>query len=443
MLIEGATFLCVRIHCFLTMSSQPPVLYSHAIECVLSFLSLRELGVAMRVSSLWLQASCRMTPLRATIVDEHSASPNYRQVVKSCCARHVSSIYSTTVRVTMTAAMLKTVARGCINLEQLQIVLNSMPRAIDELLFPRSLLHLSIALNSTLVLDGRGITSVLVQICTQAPRLEKLELALHELDPRVSFETLQSLPHLVNLTIDWRGDDDLFTDEQADAIRALPNLHQVMIGRSSPAVLRRLLRRPHELRWQRLNYRWSHLDDERADLLSCLPSQTTLHVYNCKESILKAFPLPNLLNLLLSAARGGDSDASQLLPAISVVLGSSTQLTTLQLIGYHFGDGDLTLLLGQTPELRSLSITMPRRLVSLACLAAKPCLCPKLQSLSLAQCDSLDASELFHIAALPSLQKLELRDSLSGPLDATMQSRLTPPSSLIPSLTQLNYRYAS
>ena len=343
----------------------------------------------------------------------------------------------------MSAEMLNTVAQGCVNLERLQIVLTSMPPTIAQPLFPRSLLHLIIALNSTLRLgaDGMWMTSVLSQICAQATRLEKLELALPDLDPRVSFEPLQSLRHLANLTINWRGEDSLLTDQQVDSLRALPNLHQVMVGRSTAGILRRLLRRPHDLRWQRLTHRWMRLDDERAELPSWLPSQTVLHVYGCGESILNAFPLPNLQDLVLSAAVYGPSDPSRLLPVIAAALQPSTQLTALHLIGYHFGDGDLALLLAHTLELRSLSITTPVRLVSLACFAANPCLCPKLQSLSLIQCDSLDASELLHLASLPALQELVLRDSLSGPLDVAMQSRLTPPSSLILTLTKLCYQY--
>ena len=117
--------------------------------------------------------------------------------------------------------------------------------------------------------------------------------------------------------------------------------------------------------------------------------------------------------ILGAAARDGDFDPSRLLPAIAAALQPSTQLTTLHVIGYHFGDGDLALLLGHTPELRSLSITTPVRLVSVACLSVNPCLCPKLQSLSLVQCDLLDASALLHFASLPELRELVLRDSRS------------------------------
>lgn len=161
--------------------------------------------------------------------------------------------------------------------------------------FPAQLRHLDICF--TRPVDAVQVNASIAAI-GHLLLLEELEIVVSTLDRRVSFATLVALPLLRSLRVWWQWDESELSKGQVDQLRSLPQLQEVNVKMSTPQ-LRRLLRQPHDLQWQKIRVPES-FDDETAALLPLLPSLTQINgVVTCARFDWLS-GLPNLTEVQLS-----------------------------------------------------------------------------------------------------------------------------------------------
>ena len=171
-------------------------------------------------------------------------------------------------------------------------------------------------------------------------------------------------------------------------------------------------------------------------MLPQLPSLTQIEQGTSCERFEWLRSLPNLTDVCLTSV-GEEAAAGR---ADSLVAGlqscAAIQILTLR----QFRDltpAHLAELLPRLPRLRELSL-ISVEIDSLAFLSQPP-LTSRLSSLVLNYCRRLQPAELRHVHSLRGLRSLELRLSLTAPLDADGQRPYTPPSILLPQLRAFSY----
>jgi len=301
-----------------------------------------------------------------------------------------------------------------------------LPPPERPLIFPAALRELNVHLPGPA--DAAQINACIATI-SRLPLLEELTVALQSVEQilQVSFAPLAASQQLRGLFIP-RAER---SDAQIDQLRALPHLQELNVRMSTP-LLRRLLRQPHDLRWQQISLPF-RLDDETATLLPQLPSLTRIDGRSTCDRFDWLRGLPSLTDVHLSF------DRPMRAAALVAGLQSCAQLRLLSLSGCReLTAAQLTDLLPRLPRLRELRLSfLP--IDSLAFLAQPP-LTSQLADLYLWSCEGLPPGELRHVHALLGLEKLELCLSFTVPLGAHDCALLTPPSILLPQLKEFVYQ---
>jgi hypothetical protein len=409
-------------------TTPPPIalLHRHALESVFAFLSLRELTFALSVSRDWTAAVRSMGRMELKI--RRPVSPLV-QLAQSTMSRHVGRIKL----LDLTDSTLAVLATRMAHLRELHCTL-ALPPSDEPLAFPAALRRLNI---DFVVLAGAIRFNAATAAIGRLPLLEELTIRLDELDPQFSFAPLAALPLLGRLEIirPRDGAELALSDAQVDQLRALPQLREVKMPMTT-ALLRRLLRQPHQLRWHQISLPVA-LDDEAAALLLQLPLRTSINaVAQCDHfDWLRGLPNLSFVSLSSGAAPG---DVRQLRVASMVAgLQHCTRIQTLMLCNPELTVAQLAELLPRLPQLRSLQLA-GLAIDSLSFLAQPP-LTNQLRSLSLMVCRRLPPAELHRVQALRALNALTVFHSFSAPVDQPSLALYWPPSAALPQLEKFSY----
>jgi hypothetical protein len=404
-------------------------LHRHALESVFAFLGLRQLAIALRVSRSWLAAVQSMRRLELQV--EWATAAPVGQMAHSAMGRHIGRLQCDD----LDADALALLAARLAHLRQLTCFLGlpdaDQPEAGQPIRFPASLRLLDIHFEH---LTDVQINAVIAAI-GRLPLLEELGIVMDALDRRMSFAPLAGLPLLRCLKVTSNEPQAEFGDAQVDQLRALPRLEKISILPSTP-VLRRLLRRPHDLQWRQLPLPYP-LDDEAAALLPQLPSLTAIYRSTSCSRFDWLRGLPNLtgIGLAVHSPMGAAGYAESLVAALRCCIG----VEILRLFGFaELTAAHLADLLPRLPRLRDL--TLHSLLIDSLAFLAQPPLTSQLVILDLSHCRQLPLAGLRHVHSLRGLKELWLNCSFSTPLDAESQSLLTPPSILLPQLEKFTYK---
>jgi len=312
----------------------------------------------------------------------------------------------------------------------------ALPPPDRPLVFPAQLRRLHCHFTGLADGDAAQVNSAIAAI-GRLPLLDELTIRLDELDPQFSFAPLAALPLLRRLEIirPRDGAELALSDAQVDQLRALPQLREVKMPMTT-ALLRRLLRQPHQLQWHQISLPVP-LDDEAAALLLQLPLRTSIDaVAQCDHfDWLRGLPNLSFVSISLGAAPG---DVRQLRVASMVAgLQHCTRIQTLILCNPELTVAQLAELLPRLPQLRSLRLA-GLAIDSLSFLAQPP-LTNQLRSLSLMVCRRLPPAELHRMQALRALSALTVFHSFSAPLDQPSLALYWPPSAAMPQLEKFSY----
>ena len=406
----------------------PPAarLYRHALESIFAFLSKVELAFALRVSRGWLAAVGSMRRLELQISLWRPRPPRTEiEPALSAMGRHVSEIEDLVLR----GATLSVLASGMGHLRALMCM---MPRQLtaEPLAFPAKLRRLTLHLSRDV--DAAQVNAAVAAI-GRLTLLEDLSIHFYTLGPEISLEPLTALPRVRSLGVHGCGNGFL-SDAQVDELRTMPHLLQLSLSKMTTSTLRRLLRRPHGLRWQDISLP-NPLDDEAAALLPQLASLTRIAGWAACSRFDWLRGLPNLTEVDLTFE--GPQQAGR---AESLVAGLQccTNIEILELS--YCSDVAAAHLADLLPRLRRLRELWLDRLsiVSLSFLSQPP-LTDQLTCLHLNYCRQLPLSELRHVHALRGLKQLELLHSFDERLDDHSCALYEPPSTLFPRLETFEY----
>ena len=409
----------------------PPAarLYRHALESIFSFLTHRELAVALQVSRSWLAAAESMASLQLRM--GHPLVP-LRVVARSAVGRHVTHIGSASARMPLTADALFIVAHHMAHLRELNCEVNVTPSE-GPLAFPPGL--------QTLRLQVTGDSAATIRTISRLPLLESLTLFLPYIDDQLSFTQLASLPQLRDLSVCLTDDNDVteFSDAQVAELRTMPLLRRLDVKPMPNSLLRRLLAQPHELQWQDIELP-SRLDDDAAALLPQLPSLTKLNAGCHVNATCSRFDfvrrLPNLTDVRITIIDPIASDAGRM-ESLVAGLQCCSRIEELTLFSKDVTSAHLAELLPRLPRLRTFSLGLAD-ITTLSFLAQQP-MAGQLSCLVLADCTRLPLTELRHVHALRALKSLSLIESFDAPMDTHCRSLYTPPSLLMPQLDKFTY----
>ena len=175
-------------------------------------------------------------------------------------------------------------------------------------------------------------------------------------------------------------------------------------------------------------------DARTGDLLLMLSTMSTLRLfYNQPAAHVDFLPqLPRLTVLYLVSLGSIPADA---------VLASLVQCTGLTDVNLRcgFNSARWSALFAKLTKLKKLEIQYERELKTLRCFAAGP-VTQSLEELRIAHLD-LRPSELSHLYALRRLRTLRLQFCFTTRLDDATIDSLSPPSALLPALTQMLHQW--
>jgi len=262
-----------------------------------------------------------------------------------------------------------------------------------------------------------------------------LDIRYLSFDSEVKFTPLAAIPSLRRLTIILPSSVEL-TDGQVDDLRALPHLDYLRANDlTRTTTLSRLLREPHSLQWKHITpyaHGWGNISAATLQLLPQLPSLTELsgllgfEILGFDSSVVECLSkLPRLSTLIVDAF----FNKPEFLVAC---LQECRQITHLSLEAVVVNDADMAKIMSCMPLLRTLELRR-MTLASLSFLQI-PTLSRTLTELRL-QDISVPSSAHVFLGALRALRSLYL-GPLSQPLDAETLARYTPPSALLPELTE-------
>ena len=400
------------------------ILHRHALESIFAFLGLSDLAAALRVSRDWTGAVGSMRRLELQVGCPASEALVV-EMAQSAMGRHVAGLEG----VRLDAETLGALAARMAHLRHLHGELKLWPAA--PLAFPANLRHLDIQLFDR---PDAAPTNALIRVIARLPLLEQLRLRTYTFAQRISFAPLTEMLPLRRLDVGCMAGPADFSEEQVDELRALPRLQQLCVPMSTP-LLRRLLRQPHDLRWQQVSLPYP-LDDETAALLTQLPSLTHIDRWTTCARFDWLAQLVNLTDIRLSFA--DTEDPAGRAESLVAALQCCTNIEFLKLddcadlTAAHLAD-----LLPRLPRLRELRLG--DLLSDSLSFLAQPPMTTQLSRLDLWNCQRLPLAELRHVHSLRGLTHLTLCQSFTAPLDEESRSQLAPPSLLLPRLEKFEY----
>ena len=414
-------------------SSSGPIqmLHRHALESVLGFLSLAEVGGAMSVAHHWSAAALTMRRLECSV--------NFVVPCESRLSRHISSLSAE-----CSVADLELIARRMPHLTSLYCRLQTLPLLGDPLLiFPSSISTLQIDLLDEEVVADVERCNALICSVSRVPLLKKflLETVLPCSD-QLSLAPLANCCLLEELSVE--NALGYYSDMQLRDMLALPSL--VACGIFVYDEIRRLLlyNQDQSPRWKTLNFSGSAQNMSSlisASSLSCSITTLAWHMRDNGVDYMFVHQLHNLQDLVLNRTKYiiTSSEAEQTL----VALQKCTKLTSLKMTGIGFTSSHLCNLLPCLGHLRTLHLLghHNNNLESLRCFSRGP-ITRTLTELTLSGCKHplLHTTELEHVHALRELRRFKIDDSFAEPLDAfALRCYSNPCSLLLPKLTKFSY----
>ena len=270
-------------------------LYQHALESVFGFLSLHDLSRVMAVSRAWcevvrampcaqLVTTCsmpRLVPLCASTLSKHIVE--FGEVESVTSELSCEALYTVALRLPQLCVLICTI----------------LPTEVSMVILPHKLVTLDLDLSK---ITGAGINAIIKGI-SQLKALVTLVLVLPSFLPAISFAPLAIVVSLqdLSLLLDTRSEP---TDAQVDNLRVLSYLHLMHVHLLSTQSLARLLRTPHELRWQEIGS-VGPVDAVASAALVALPSLQKLFAWDCTDI---GF-LSHLMAAHVEYARGSQSVA--------------------------------------------------------------------------------------------------------------------------------------
>jgi len=304
------------------------------------------------------------------------------------------------------------------------------------------------------VLTAGDASALLDAAAAQLEHLEDLTVDLQMTPaPDACLAALPRMRKLRTLALMWSGMEyDQIKDAHIADLRAVPALEDVHLGMMSAAMLRRVLRPPHSLRWTRLQSLPERIDNDSVQsLISLSATLTAINLYECSR--LSSFDflrrLPQLTELRLDTCGTNAGVIASLLGGLQ----SCVRLEFLTLRFMGLSSAQLAALLPRFPQLRKLAVmcggaTPP--LDSLSCFSgaalAQSLACLSVGFLNLGDCQlrpAMAVDELRHLLPLRRLRTLIVRDmfteaELSSPSNAPSIAPFTLPSLALPNLTHVD-----
>ena len=387
-------------------------LYRDALQSVFKFLSLRDLCHAMCVARSWHAAVGHMPCAGFQVC---CTMERLVRLCSSSLSKHVAGLSATQpldrTFASLTLRMPQLTSQGCTVLQA----------AATNVSLPHKL--------ETLMLNLRRLSAAhidaIIKGASQLQALVTLKIVLPSFLPTISFAPLASVALLRELQLNLASPSQP-TEAQVDQLRALPHLRRMAVESLSSQSLSRLLRTPHNLRWQEV-HTVQPVDAIASAALSTLPSLQDLTAWRCTDiGFLAHLVQLHTLNLFLEPSPW---PATITADALIDGLSSCSQLTDLVLTA-PFNCKHLCVLLPRLPLLTALWLWRMCELESLECLSSGP-LVHRLRSLRLFGCNhaSLHSIELLHLHELHALEELS----------KMVLGLFTPPSKLIPTLKKFEY----
>ena len=415
-------------------------LYRHALESIFAMLELSDLSQILSVSREWSDAVRSMAPISASIARAQFRStsgkdfrplPPLASIVASPLLRHLSDIqicHGVDSWTPLDNASLGLLAHHAPYLTSLNSNLTLTPN--DPLVLPAKLTALVLTLDKNY--SDALINDVLTALAT-LPLLSRLCLSFRAFDAETDVELslLAACPSLSDLQLGGLCWLPKLTPSQLAQIRtSLGYLRHFSVGSMGMDQLALLLQPPVTARWQDLGH--VRADDRTGELLLRLPSLTKLdlsYLYGTAQAeFLQQLPRLTALRLPHNGA-AGNFPADALLASLVRCPG----LTEVR-ISKRFHSAQWSALFA---AVRIQKLTLCRGDIdTLRCFASGP-ITETLVDLTLDDID-LPLSELSHLYALRRLRTLDIR---CPRLDDGTLARLSPPSSLLPSLTQLIHQW--
>ena len=437
--------LAARIEAGDTYAAHPSArLYSHALDSIFSFLTLRDLSGPLGVSHTWAAAVGSMRCIRAEAPNPHSPPrTSFLDISASASARHISSLKHLHLhecnRAPFSSQSLYILSRRMVNLESLSCDLE-LERPFDRLHFPRKIktMHLRLVGAAPNAAANHVIEAVGSEGAMPALQILRLEFD-QPIGPALRFAPLVNVKQLRKLEMRTEWSDEPLSDQQVADLRSLSQLHELALNVIDDAQLARLLHPPHSLQWRTLTV--SRLSDAGVELVLSLPSLTELLTHQEGETqcsnLASLNRLPHLQRLSLTMPPRNTPAAENLLTGLQ----SCARLTRLTMRRCSFTCDQLDALLPCLPNLSSLALSWMQQLTSLQCFAVGP-VTRTLKELTLKGCmhPGLPLTELRHLHALKSLEHLELSHVFVEEMGSHLESLYTPPSLLIPTLRVLWYQ---
>jgi len=207
------------------------------------------------------------------------------------------------------------------------------------------------------VLTAAEATALLHAAAAQLEHLEELAVNLKMTPaPDRCLAALPQMPTLRKLRLLWSGlEYDQITDAHIADLRAAPALEDVHLSVMSAAMLRRVLRPPHQLRWTRLQSLPERIDNDSVQsLISLSATLTAINLYECSR--LSSFDflrrLPQLTELRLDTCGTNAGVIASLLGGLQ----SCARLEFLALRMMGLSSAQLAALLPHLTRLRKLTV---------------------------------------------------------------------------------------
>ena len=318
------------------------------------------------------------------------------------------------------------------NLTSLSCNLTLTPN--EPLILPAKLQSLELQMDGDTDAVINGVLTTLAAL----PSLSRLHLehSVFNANNAVEFSRLVACPSLTDLTLGSAKYGFLpnFSLTQVDQMRSsLGHLRRLDLGPTNSDKLARLLTPPVTARWRDIGRVWA--DAQTGELLLRLPTLTKLDLRYVRDTAEVEFlpQLHHLTSLKFNCHVFGDGWSIPADALTSLLLCKG--LTELDLrCGFKAAHWSALL---ATLSLRK--ITVDRGAVeSLRCFASGP-ITQSLESLSIENI-FLPPADVAHLYALRRLRTLRLDRCFSPRLNTVTLNSLTPPTALLPALTELSHR---